>query len=395
MIANNCPLQVSEEIVTASYGVENRHRLAYIDNLKVLLIIFVIIHHVAITYSGIGTWFYIEHKSLDNASFYFFLLFGSFNQAYSISLFFMLAAYFIPASLSKKGTKRFIKDRLFRLGIPTAIFTFLINPVIIKMAHPDINLFKFYQDGITSFGFISWMEHMWFALTLLIFSIIYIPTNRWFARLVHKYSFAINTKNVTMLASLIAIIAFIVRFLVYPIGTSAISLILCFFVAYIFMFLLGIIAHRKNIFESISHKIAKKWFAAAFVIGLPLWILIMHFGINRNNLQDSAAIGGWNLPAFGYAFWESFFCIAIIIGLVGIFKNKFNTKNSLQRFLSANAFAVYVFHPLPVVTASILLKNVDILPIFKFIVIVGITVPISFILASLVRRVGILQKMFS
>lgn len=90
-----------------------------------------------------------------------------------MSLFFSLLPIFVPPSLDKKGAKKFIKDRLFRLGIPTIIFMFLINPVVTKMTHPHMSLFDIYQRSITSFRFLSWIGSMWFAVTLLVFSTIY------------------------------------------------------------------------------------------------------------------------------------------------------------------------------------------------------------------------------
>jgi glucans biosynthesis protein C len=368
--------------------------LAYVDNLKALTIILVVIIHVTVTYSGIGGWFYIEHKVLDSASFYFFLFINLLPLAYLMPLFFLIAAYFIPSSLDKKGAKKFIKDRLFRLGIPTLIFMFLIFPVVVKIAHPNINLIEFYQKGITSFNFLSWTGPMWFALILLIFSITYVPFNQLFIKLANKYSCTINIKNVLGLITVITISAFVIR-LYYPIGTSVINLQFCFFAADTLMFLMGTIAYRENIFENLSYQTAKKWLIAAFVFGIPLWVLVTYFGFSKNGLQYSAMTGGWNFSAFGYALWESFFCVAIIIGLIGIFKKKFNTQNALQKFLSDNAFGVYVFHPLTVVGTSVLLKNVTFYPVLKFIVVVLITVPASFMFAALIRKVRIFHKLFS
>lgn len=388
--------QTNKKNSDIDYSDTAKNRLAYIDNLKAVVIIIVVIVHVAATYSGIVPWFYIEIKptSLNVISFYAFWFIESFSQAFFMSLFFFIAAYFVPPSLDKKGAKKFIKDRLFRLGIPTIIFMFLIYPVVTNMVRPHTNLFNIYQRGITSFGFLSWTGPMWFAVALLVFSIGYVPTNSWFTKLANKYSFSINIKNVLMLVTLITIAAFAIR-LVYPMITSMFNFMLCFFSAYIFMFSMGIIAYRKNIIENINYQTAKKWFIGAFVFGVPLWILVMCFGINRIELQYSLIKGGWNFLAFGYALWESFFCVAIIIGLIGIFKKHFNVQNTLQKFLSDNAFAVYVFHPLIVVATSILLKNVNLPPFLKFILVVLITVPISFIFASLVRRLGLLKKIFS
>ncbi len=38
----------------------SEERLLYIDNLRVLMIVFVIVQHLAVTYSGFGSWYYKE-----------------------------------------------------------------------------------------------------------------------------------------------------------------------------------------------------------------------------------------------------------------------------------------------------------------------------------------------
>lgn len=39
-------------------------------------------------------------------------------QAFSMGLFFLISGYFTPSSYERKGSGRFAKDRLLRLGIP-------------------------------------------------------------------------------------------------------------------------------------------------------------------------------------------------------------------------------------------------------------------------------------
>jgi hypothetical protein len=44
----------------------NTSRMAYIDNLRALMIIFVVMVHTGVTYSGLGSWYYIRkarHRS--------------------------------------------------------------------------------------------------------------------------------------------------------------------------------------------------------------------------------------------------------------------------------------------------------------------------------------------
>ncbi|MBU0744080.1 MAG: acyltransferase family protein, partial [Gammaproteobacteria bacterium] len=316
------------------------------------------------------------------------------NQAFFMSLFFLIAAYFVPSSLEKRGAMKFIKDRLFRLGVPTLIFMFMIFPAMEKMINPNLDLAEFYKNGILSLDFLTWTGPLWFAVTLLIFSIIYVPFNNLFVRLANKYSFTVTVKNVLGLVAVIAITAFSIR-LVYPIGTSFVGFQLCFYAAYVFMFLMGIIAYRKNIIESTPYETAKKWFISSFLFGVPLWVLIVSFGVNKTDFPHSPIMGGWNIMAFATALWGSFVCVTMIVGLIGIFRRFLNTQNSLQKFLSTNAFAVYCFHPLVVVATSLLFKNITLQPIVRFIIVVLISVPLSFIFASLIRKVGFLRKLFA
>lgn len=366
-------------------------RLAYLDNLKALLIIFVVTVHAAITYSGINSWYYEEPHSLGDASYYFFLFYETINQAYFMSLFFMISAYFVPRSLEKKGVKNFITDKLYRLGIPLLIFVFLIHPVCLKMVYPRINLTKCFFRG----DFFSWTGPLWFVLALLVFTLLYVSIKKWLDPLVNKYSFDVNIKNALILVLLITFAAFTIR-LVFPMGTSVMNMQLCFFSAYVFMFLIGIIAYQKNIFTKIDYTTAKKWLLAAFVVGIPLWIVIIYFGVTRSiPISDWAISGGWNFMSFAFSFWESFFCVAIIIALIGIFKARFNTQNNLQKMLSDNAFGVYVFHTPILIVISLLLKNIGEPSILKFAIVACLAVIASFLFSHFIRKISLVRKIFS
>ncbi len=367
-------------------------RLAYIDNLRALMIIFVVMVHTAVTYSGIGMWYYVENQGIDLASAFFLAMFLSFTQAYFMALLFMLAGYFIPTSLNKKGTKRFIYDRMFRLGIPVLVYIFLLHPVCVMMSHPEVNIVEYYLHGIVSFDFVSWSGPLWFALLLLIFTCVYVLIRKIFQRFHPQSEFNITTQNVLLVISLIATIAFIIR-IVFPIGTAVINLQFSFFSAYIIMFTIGIMGYRHGLFERIDYKTGKRWFIVSFVIGLPFWVVLILFG---GPLDGIFLInGGLNWQAFAYALWESFFCVTMIIGLIGIFRNRFNSQSSFQRFLSDNAFGVYVFHAPILIGITTVMKAVTFYPLMKFVIISILAVSTSFIFSYIVRKVRFLRRIFS
>ena len=368
------------------------HMMFYLDNLKALLIIFVVLVHTAVTYSGIGSWFYKEPRPMGNISYCFFFFFMFITQAYFMSLFFMISAYFVPGSLEKKGMKKFIADRLYRLGLPALIFAFLICPICITLAHPNISLIDRYVQGITTLSIFSWTGPLWFVVALLIFTLLYLVIKRPLDLFISKHEFDVNVKSVSILVGLITFFAFVIR-LFFPIGTSVMNMQFCFFSAYVFMFLVGIAAYQKDIFSKIDYRAGKKWLVAAFAVGIPLLAIIMRFGVSST--RSWSFIGGWNAMSLLYAFSESYLCVTIIIALVGIFKARFNTQNSLQKFLSDNAFGVYVFHTPVLISISVVLKNMVMSPFLKFVMVACLAIPASFIVSHFVRKIPVLRKIFS
>ncbi len=111
--------------------------------------------------------------------------------------------------------------------------------------------------------------------------------------------------------------------------------------------------------------------------------------------KSSLINGGLNLPAAVFAFWESLFCVAVIIGLIGIFKERFNVGRPGARFLSEQAFGVYVFHAPVLIAITIAVKGITLHPLLKFCFVSVLGVTASFAVSWAIRRVGFLRRVFS
>ena len=111
----------------ARAGSKGGSRLFFVDHLRVALIVLVVVHHLAVTYSGIPLWYYTE--ATDNAATFGLLsVLILVNQGYFMGLFFMISAYLVPGSVDRKGIGTFLKDRFLRLFIPLLAFYFVIGP---------------------------------------------------------------------------------------------------------------------------------------------------------------------------------------------------------------------------------------------------------------------------
>ncbi|MDD4031667.1 MAG: acyltransferase family protein [Bacteroidales bacterium] len=364
-------------------------RLNYIDNLRVFCIFIVVFIHTAVTYSSIGSWYYNEHIELSIASTAFFMFFQSHAQAFSMSLFFFIAGYFIPASLERKGTAKFITGRLNRLGVPVLIYIFLIHPLCIELHNPQTDTLSYMLSGIKNFEFPGYTGPLWFALVLLIFSVFY--------ALIHKKlpkikPIPVTTVTLVLLIALVTLFAFGIRW-IYPIGTAFMNLQFCFFSGYIFMFGAGIIASRQGLLEKIDFCTGKKWLWVAFGVGLPLWILMGTLG---KVFEGSNVInGGMNFPAFLYALWESLFCVAFIVALIGIAKTRFNTQSALMKFISENVFGVYVIHAPVLIGISVLATPVVMNAVLKFFIIGTLAIVVSIIFSWIIRQIPFVGKYFN
>lgn len=373
---------------------QNTSRLAYVDNLRAFCMILVVMQHVAVTYSGFGRWYYNEHPAhLDLPATLFFGLFQSHLQAFFMSMFFLIAGYFVPASLEKKGPGAFLIDRLKRLGIPLVVYIFLLHPITIKLIHPEMSLAGYYGRGLLEFDFINWTGPLWFVLTLMVFSFACIPfANRLRTARQAAAGSPLSAAWFWLLISVITLGAFALR-LAFPIGTAVANLQFCYFSAYFVLFAVGVVAGTQRGFERISYTSAKRWLIAAFAVGIPLWFSAALVGGAAQGRTDMN--GGLNAGAFLNALWESFFCVAFIAALLGIAREKLNFQKPWMRFLSDNTFGVYVFHAIVLVSVSLALKSVALPPVPKFALVSAIAVTASFAVVWMIRLVPPLRRLFA
>src|SRR5664279_3487966 len=150
-------------------------RLGYIDNLRSTMIVWVVVFHTAITYSHIGSWYYSDPKPADEVSSFVFLTLEVHSQVFFMGILFLLAGYFVPGAFDRKGFRRFMADRFVRLGVPSLLYIFVIQPFLmhyLPQAGKD-SMADYYRAYLASGDWLSGGGPMWFAIALLIFCLVY------------------------------------------------------------------------------------------------------------------------------------------------------------------------------------------------------------------------------
>lgn len=293
--------------------VKQQLRSDFLDRIRVILTVLVILHHVAITYGAEGGW-YLRYKAGDLLSGASLTLFCAVNQSFFMGMFFLLAGYFTPRSFDAKGAQRFVIDRLLRLGIPTLIFGFLLGPLTIALAETpeQFSVLSFWWHLIKQ-GNVN-LGPLWFAYALLLFSAVYVAIRLLLPRLSWRLSVS-ALRHSTLFAALVVwgCGAFLLRLWV-PTGRELGHLQIGYFSSYIVLFIIGCGASHCDLFSKIEKRLALPWIAVSVLTIPSLFIYAALAGAFAGVPFDLH--GGWTLPVAFYAFWEPFVACGIILGLL-------------------------------------------------------------------------------
>ena len=374
---------MSTQATTAAL-IPTKPKIAYIDHLKVILTVLVILHHTFITYGAPGGWYYVQ-KTTQQVALIPMTLFVAVNQSFFMGFFFFLSAYFIRPSYEKKEAARFVKDRLMRLGIPLIFYSFVLGPVMNYLVY-------YFGKGhhITFIQFLSgygdWIDFgvLWFVAALLLFTLLYVVWRKIDKSKDDKIVKALSTRKIMTFAVALGSVSFLVR-LIFPIGwvLQPVGFQLGHFTQYVALFIAGILASKYNWLAGITYKQGKR---AALVARLLVLIIFPLFYVLLTifKFPSNWFSGGLHWPALLYAMWEQLTGIAIIVALVGIGKQSLNRESVLWSKWSRSTFAVYIFHPLVVISLSLMLSNWNIEPAFKLLIVAPLAVIGSFLLASVI-----------
>ena len=360
----------------------------YLDNLRLLIIILVVVVHAAVTYSGIGDWYYKEAGVLSLPAKLAFTFFQSFTQSYFMGFLFLLAGYMLPRSFDKRGAAGFLKERWTRLGIPTLFYMLIIHPFMIYFLLGIINqpFSEYIWSYLVNFKFVRGSGPLWFALALLIFSALYTLRRQFTGHSSASRTRPYTAADLSQLALLIAVCTFAVR-LVQPIDTNILNMQLCFFSQYVVFFIVGITAARGRLLAKVSYRFGLCCLKTALIPGSVLWFAMLILGGALDTGSVAVFKGGFYWQSLAYALWESFNGVLMSFGLIGVFKAKLNKQNALVKAMAGSSFAVFVFHAPILVAISKMMQTWAVTPPVKFFVASIATLIISFGLAH-----GILTK---
>jgi peptidoglycan/LPS O-acetylase OafA/YrhL len=124
------------------------NRIYYLDTLRIVLTILVIVHHIGQAYGPTGGYWPVQEATRAAILGPFFTV----NRSFFMSLFFMISGSFMVSGYERNGFARFLRNRLVRLGVPVLVFAALMLPARIFL----------FGDSITRWDDYFNAGHLWY-----------------------------------------------------------------------------------------------------------------------------------------------------------------------------------------------------------------------------------------
>jgi glucans biosynthesis protein C len=340
--------------------------LYFLDNLRVVLVMLVIAHHVGQAYGPTGGWWPIQEAARSPVLGPFFTV----NRSFFMSLFFMIAGYFTVMSVDRRGPRIFIKERLQRLGYPVLAFALVMIPM---------QLFVFRSPA-----WLVEVGHLWFLEHLLIFSVVYAL---W--RMNSKSDSESKPQadppgygRIVAFAFLLAIVSAVVR-IWFPIDRWV---YLLGFIKVAFadvprdlsFFIIGLIAYRQNWILRFPKKEGFVWLAVGVTLAVA-WYVYALIGKDYLPLSDIQL-------GIIYPIWESLLCCGMCIGLTVLFREYFNSQGNLGKVMAQSQYTAYILHVLVVLLFQFMLLGLDFSPFVKFALATIASIPVTFVVSNWARK---------
>ncbi|WP_345191511.1 acyltransferase family protein [Gluconacetobacter tumulicola] len=153
-----------------------RNRNEALSALRLCVTLLVLVHHTVLAYCRYGHfnrkhYLWSSAPIIDPHRWIGFDILQDFNDTYFMSLTFLVSGLFVLPSLQRKGTYRYVKDRIWRLGLPFVVCVTLIMPLAyypsIRQTGADLSFGQYWLGYFTRFGWPggpAWF--IWFLLTL-------------------------------------------------------------------------------------------------------------------------------------------------------------------------------------------------------------------------------------
>jgi acyltransferase-like protein len=311
------------------------------------------------------------------------------GSSFGMPLFFVIAGMFTPASLERKGLRRFAIDRTVRLLIPSLLFVLLLTPPI-EYVDPE-------AAGWTK-GYWAFVPHVWslwppapgptgFLGVLLVFSLLYgVVRTIWPRRTARRQP--LSGWYLMTGAATIAVTSYLPRVYV-PLGHEVWHLALGQAPAWVVGFALGVLGGERGWFQPLDADLVR---ATRRVAWLAMALCVVVVALTASTVGTDLIFGGGTWQSLGLATLEGTIIVTVSVWLLDLFQRRFAHQGKVGREMSRAAYAAFLVHQIVLVGLVLASRHAAWPPELKYLSVAALGVAISFALGALLTRLPGLSR---
>jgi fucose 4-O-acetylase-like acetyltransferase len=358
-------------------------RLAYLDNLKVLLVVGVIAVHTAVTYGFDGDWYLESYDEMAAGLVDALTVVIVMGWLFGLGLFFLIAGRLSGPSLDRKGPGRFARERLIRLGLPVLAYVLLVSPALEYFAYRENEggtrgFWSFFGDQIWHLG----PGPMWFLEPLLVFSLGYALLRKLRPQTRAHSSSPLRGRHVAAIVAAVAVSSFAAH-LAWPIGSQQLHLQLGMFPQYLILLSLGAAAGRRGWLETLTPELQRRCGVAAALTALAMPAILLAGDFFAGVAAEDRFLGGWHWQAGAASLTVGVLATCVSLWAIGYFREHHNHLRPLARRMAPAAYGAFIVHPPLLVGLALAIQPAPVPAELKFVCVLAGGVACSFGLAAL------------
>jgi len=369
--------------------VADRPRLYFLDNLRAVVILLVVLLHASITYMAYAPeWWYVLDPDQGIGWTMLVLLVDVPNMQ---ALFFVAGFLALP-SLARRGTGGFVREKLIRLGVPWVFGVVVLAPLITYMIFVSRGIERPYLEFWFGDFWGTWFQQAvyWFLGALLVLFLLLAWA--WAA----SERLRASTVRVTPPPARLFVGFVLLTAAGSALASPAVGLddwrpLGWFLVVqpariafYGGFFALGAYAERRGWLTGEGYRPeVGPWVAGALLTGVA-YLAYRLAGYPASIIERSVA-----------SLLFAAFCLTGVMAGLAVFQHWGNRSGRTWRTLADNSFGIYYVHPLVLYPLAFLLVGVPVPSVLKVAVLVTVTIGASLAVTALVlRRVPGLRRIF-
>jgi len=364
----------------------NGNRIHWMDNLRTIIILLVVLYHVGGVYEsgGLWGWFWIVD---DPATITWVGIVGIMFDIIVMPIMFFIAGYLVPASLKNKTGWEFLKGKFKRLMVPWVIAVLTLIPIYKVIFLYSRGLQQEHWSTyfhITNPNSQNWL---WFLPVLFSFNILYV--------LLSKSKLKIPNLSLKGAVFGAFLIGFVYSFFIGGIlGFRSWTLtplidfenerLLLYFMA----FLLGALCFQQNVFAE-KPKSKTLYTVANSIAWLPVTAHIFA-RIYPFFYPEGFAVTPLYRLIWHLSFYLSLLTLMYI--MIESFWRYFDKPGRLWSELNKNSYGVYIIHVIVIGIFGTLLLNTNLPALGKYPVLIVLTYGVSNLVVSIYRSLAQVLK---